>query len=159
MTDKAFRQHKKRVAAILEDLLVTLGMAGHWNVGVEYVNGRHPESETNESDTPWAVMCVCTTKWDYLECAIRVFVEDIANGTDGEIQSSLLHELVHVLVSEMQEWRNADAKYPQSVEEAVKHEERVVVGLTQAMTRLALMAQCGQFKVLVNNERFKSLIE
>jgi hypothetical protein len=90
---------------------------------------------------------------------LQIFVEDIALKTDGEVQASLMHELIHALVAEMQEWRHADGRYQPSVDEAVKHEERVVVGLTHAMTRLAVMAQTGQFKVLANNERFKSLIE
>lgn len=59
------------------------------------------------------------TDWRYLRATIKFNLPAIAGRTDEEIESTVVHELCHILVCEMRE-------------NGVDHEERVVTGLQRA---------------------------
>ena len=154
MTDRQAKRQKERIGAILEDILSAMGLAGNWEVGAEYVN-EACECEDDDPEGAWATTFQCYVKWEYRQIRLRVYLESLSQLTDADVQAHIVHELVHALVNEMQEWRHADGRYQPSVDAAAKHEERVVVGLTQAILRMALMAQSGEFKVLQGDEKFE----
>lgn len=65
----------------------------------------------------------CAAKWQYLTATITVFMPDISDCSDAELEGHLVHELCHCLVNELREAR----------EDWLDHEERVVTGITNAI--------------------------
>lgn len=59
--------------------------------------------------------------WEYKNAEILISCEALKNKTKKYIEATLVHELTHAIVNEMQEKKNA-----------YKHEERVVTNLTNA---------------------------
>jgi hypothetical protein len=92
-----------------------------WDITVAYYSD--PEEIVNRFTRPdrdVRVVAVTWTDWKYGQAKIDINIPVIVSLSDRDIESAVVHELVHVLVNEMRECE-------------IHHEERVVTQLTKAI--------------------------
>lgn len=117
MTDKEFEALKKRIDKYCKKWRAMLGLKW-WRI--KYVWDR--ESKGQDTGTSQYQEAASTSvQWPYLDATITFNMPCLISETDEELEDSILHEHIHVLVNEM---RNFD--------DGVCHEERVVSTLTNA---------------------------
>jgi len=116
MKKRKLKKEKKRVRRVFDKWMEPLGLLW-WTILVDYNEGR--EDFQNEDNTE--IVCNVQMRWEYLEALITVNVGCTAQLSDAELERSLVHELVHILIAEMQ-----------GEPGEVKHQERVVTLLTKA---------------------------
>jgi hypothetical protein len=127
MTDAEYRIQRKRLKALQNKWHGTLGL--HWWY-VTYSYAREPlKSEVAEGRT-----CLAQTMvdWEYLKATITFDMQAIAGEKDDDLEVAFVHECIHIFVNEMRQW--AESEIPSGkMDEAMKHEERVVTQLTNAV--------------------------
>lgn len=117
------KQHAREAARITR--LVTswrdrLGLSG-WRLHLRFHNGPMPRS-TGIAPAPRGsrIAGAAEVDWRYLEATLHFSTPVTRDNSADEIDSIVVHELVHVFVNEMRE-------------EGLDHEERVVSTLTNAI--------------------------
>ena len=91
---------------------------GWWNVKAYYLEGKHAKKEFPPVDGN-GILARTYADWRYGTASIYFNVPAVKKLSPEELESTVIHELCHILVNEMRE-----------VE--LHHEERVVTGLTKA---------------------------
>ncbi len=90
-----------------------------WDITIVYYSEPQDILEYFQHEGSVVVPFTNTTHWEYGTSVIRVNVHALETMEDNEIETGVVHELVHTLVNEMRE-------------NEMHHEERVVTGLTKA---------------------------
>lgn len=153
MTETEFYEQKNRIDALFTDIVDALRM-DEWTLKARYVNDTCDSDEDGDR-----TLAQVNASWAYREACINIFVPDMAQCSDAEIQSHLIHELMHVAVNEMREWQDADDGNSHSLRRAKNHEERVVCSLVRMLRAAVLNAQEGRWtlgridKVAANDSR------
>lgn len=111
MNDKQYESEKKRVHRMVKRWTRTLGL-NQWRINCKWRRERFKHKRT---------IARVEVKWEYQEACIEFSLSKTFNLNDERLEEAVIHELVHVLVAEI-----AD-------DEAIKHEERVVVTITNAI--------------------------
>lgn len=119
MNDAQYEGIKDRVIELATDWVVPLGL-DHWRM--EYAVYRDG-GDFDRSVAMDAYMC-CEPLWQYEKARISVNAPEVLNLSDEEIEFCLVHELVHVILSEL-------ATDPAS--EQGRHEEHVATVLARAL--------------------------
>lgn len=141
MTEAEFREQKDRIDSIFTAVVEALRM-DEWTLKASYINDSCDSEEDGDR-----TLAQVNTSWAYREAYINIFVPDMAQCADAEIQSHLIHELMHVAVNEMREWQDADDGNSHSLRRAKNHEERVVCSLVRLLRAAVLNAQEGHWKL------------
>jgi hypothetical protein len=115
VNDREYARARRRVERIFHRWRADLGLRW-WSVRLEFERERHPRDSTET-----CVLGETTANWKYMNARIVFFLPEIAAMDDADLERSVVHELVHVLVNEMTERDEDDA-----------HQERVVTTLTDA---------------------------
>ena len=117
LTDKEYRNQKKRVWALFNRLRLKLWL-GEWEMTMEYCNG--PISEEH-----YSACAVADAKWPYRRATISWNLNLVKDLTDEKLEWVFIHEAMHVIVNEMRDdKKNLD------------HEERVCSTLANLIQRL-----------------------
>jgi len=131
MTDQDFDLTVKRIRSIVKKWNTPCGLR-MWR-RVDFVYHRDTASlaqdsrcELNEGERDVAGRA--SVDWEYREATIHLNVEKLSHNSDEEIDYVVRHEICHILVNEMREWRRHGEHYS-----AVKHEERVVSDLAMIL--------------------------
>ncbi len=123
MTDKEYRDFRRRISKLGKKWLLMLGFR-HWDTQVE--TSRHPDPEVSD--------CVgkANTKWEYQKVTLTFYGPGLMKYTDKELEEVYVHECCHALVAETRQW-GYESIPKDKAEEGMKHEERVVTQLTNAI--------------------------
>ena len=106
---------RKKIRKYIDKWQTSLGL-GWWKVDVYYhVDKKHIKKVLGSN----RVRAQVNSDWRYSEATIHFNIPAFIYLEDHEIETVVLHELVHILVCEMREGK-------------MHHEERVVTGLTKA---------------------------
>ena len=119
MTDKEYRDLKKRLEKIIYDWHGALGL-GWWNM--EYLYNRDGKPPIYSEDTNYCTVMTCEAKWPYLKATIEINMPPLLGLDDETLEADLVHEWMHVFLNEMSEKNDKDHK----------HEERVATQLAKA---------------------------
>ncbi len=130
MTDSEYSKHKRRIQKLADRWLNCLGLKW-WAIDINYEREGIPVSPTDAA-VNWECNARVRAKWEYLKAAIDFNMLAVARLTDEELERTFVHECCHVLVAEMREWGPGDMTQA-AVDISLKHEERVVCGLTSAL--------------------------
>lgn len=117
MTDKEFRDTKRRIMKIFDSWRLNMGLR-HWEVTTEFV--REPQEDR--------VAGRAHVRWEYQLATLEFFCAELLPLSDRNLEEIIVHEMVHILVNEMREF----AKDTESAAQ-MKHEERVTTILTNAL--------------------------
>lgn len=127
MTDAEFNVQRKRLLALQDKWIPALGLRW-WHT--TFVYSRQPlKSEAAEGRTCLAQTLV---DWEYLNATITFDMQAIVDESDDDLEKTFVHECMHIFVHEMRMWAGPEVTYEKK-EEAMKHEERVVTQLTNAV--------------------------
>lgn len=100
LSDAECEAQTARIQALAEKWITPLGLKWWQNIAIEYLN------ETNKKDDedvrrPFS----CLYSWCYLDGAIMCYLPTIEELDDCELEVLFLHELCHLLISEISECR------------------------------------------------------
>lgn len=131
INDETYEKHKARVRGFLDAWREPLGV-DQWRIRLEWY--REPIPGANEK----AVM-TCTAEWRYLEAHLEISLTNVDKHMqdDDELEECVVHELCHMLVSEMQpQWSGYIEPKELETNLALPHEERVCTILARAFLRV-----------------------
>lgn len=114
---------RKLVREVIDRWVPILGLSD-WDITLNFAS---------DNDGEWAARA--HTLWQYKRATITANKPRLADYTPEEIEAAMLHELCHVLVAETREWGPEEAHDEATVARLMKHEERVVVSLTDSFLR------------------------
>ncbi len=102
---------------------------GSWVVDVRYYNGPVPDEVISEADKQAGnvVAANCHAKWEYGMATVKVSVPGFEGMTDDQIEYTVVHELMHIMVNETR----------QTEDDWLKHEERVATMLAHMMIEVS----------------------
>lgn len=118
MTDAEYRKTKARVWKLAKRWQTALGLKW-WHIEYDWLR----ESLGDDGKPDWEVTAKVRVEWMYLKACITVCLPVMMDMSDTEIERTLVHEFMHVLVAEM--------RHP--CDDSDSHEERVVTTLTSAI--------------------------
>jgi hypothetical protein len=125
MTDKQFREQKKRITKLIDKWERQLGLRW-WTVSHEWAR-EHKEYSEHTSYEPinvkgnWeCAMCV-TSDYYYKQATITFFLPVCADLKDAQLEQSFVHELMHIFLN------------PMKTKQKAKEEELVATMLASAM--------------------------
>lgn len=72
-----------------------------WSITIQY--GDEELDESGECPSGWLAAMSCSVQWQYLVARIRVNLRACLEMDDADLENSVLHELAHVYLGEMQE--------------------------------------------------------
>jgi len=113
---RKWKKQIKRIQKVMDRWLDPLGLAW-WHVQCNYIWDKKQFKKRNGYQTIGSVYA----RWEYATASIDWNLRAIALESDSKLDRVVLHELCHILVSELRE-----------PDDDKKHEERVVTGLTKA---------------------------
>ena len=124
MTDREYKKQLRRIQRYIDRWHKTLGM-GWWKVDYNYYDKRK-EFAKGEKDTSYAqdVAARSWSDWRYRNASISFSVPKVATLSDAEVESMVVHELVHILVGSLGARSNPEHR--------LDHNELVVTSLTHA---------------------------
>lgn len=93
----------------------------NWEIECIYSYDRHPDNPRHFAEAH------CT--WKYMHGSITFYLPVAIGKSERQLESFVLHELLHFVVNEMREW---ERQQPDSVD----HEERVVTHLERVIMEL-----------------------
>lgn len=127
MTDAEYNVQKKRLKTLQDKWVAPLGLRW-WKVTFSY------SREPLKSDATDGRTCLAQTMvdWEYLNATITFDMQCIAGESDDDLEKTFVHECMHVFVHEMRMWAGPELTHEKQ-EEAMKHEERVVTQLANAV--------------------------
>jgi hypothetical protein len=117
LTDHDYEMQKIRIKGLVEKWVGLLDIR-HWSIEVIY--SRSPI----ECEEGWICQPQTLTQWCYLASRMTFNLPAVSDISDRVLSSTILHELLHMLVNEMRE-------------EGIKHEERVVTQLEKSIINLS----------------------
>lgn len=125
MTDAEFAKQRKRLSVLADKWITPLGLKW-WKIDLVYAR------EPLDSSKP-GFYCQAKTSvaWEYLDAKITFAMAEIADVSDDKLEEIFVHECCHILVNEMRMWAPEEVS-KEKMDEAIKHEERVVCGLASA---------------------------
>ena len=116
----AFAHHHARCRRVFDEWLQPLGLLW-WSVDIDYYDDSAEfPGGTGSGDS--RVVARVWAQWEYLQAKIAINVPEVAQMDDDKLERVLVHELCHILVSEMR--ADPDA--------CTDHEERTVTQLANA---------------------------
>ena len=127
MEESEFQALKTKILGLIEKWFALLQLQG-WRVTCEYYHDHIPDSH-NSSDA-LVVPATSTSWWQYKTILIRWNMNQLTKETENSLDEMVCHELLHGVVSELQEWRDDPPN-------GIKHEERVVTELSHIILALA----------------------
>lgn len=89
-----------------------------WNITYNYHDEPYTGDAYPDGRTPSARTSV---DWDYNRATIHFYLSECKGSDDDYIERIVVHEMYHVLINEMRQWKDAN--------DALSHEERVVCNL------------------------------
>lgn len=92
MTDKEYREQKKRLKKLIDKWHKTLGM-GWFHIDMIYDRARN---DSNPETT-----AITSTSWQYRKATITWYMPSVADNDDDFLEGIVVHEFVHVLVAPM----------------------------------------------------------
>lgn len=116
MKRKSAKKQIARCEPIFDEWLLKLGLKW-WEINIDYCRDEKRFIKNNGKN----VIMKCWVKWQYVMFDVDVNLTEIRRLSDAALESAIVHELCHALVSELRE-NDPDGK----------HEERVVTILTNA---------------------------
>lgn len=129
MTDAEYRKQKQRISKLADKWFAPLGLSW-WSIDLRYHREGIPTSKENQAGN-WECRAQAEVKWEYLSAALNFNLPAVAESIDEELERTFVHECCHVLINEMRMWAPAEISQDK-MEEAMKHEERVVSAMTNA---------------------------
>jgi len=127
---KAFKRHRRRIRRCFDEWGTKLGLRW-WSVEIRYYD--RPKHFRKASGASANAAMRVWADWRYMTATIAVNVPALAELSDDELERSIVHELVHILVNEMRE-----------DDPDVKHEERTVTMLTKAVIWVRDLSRKGK---------------
>jgi hypothetical protein len=109
MTDVEYRLIVRRIKSVIKKWQ---WMVAGWSVSWVFVRDRLEEDAAASVEV----------EWKYCEAQVAFGLFEMMEQSDSEIERVVVHEMMHILVSEMRGLENMD------------HEERVVTVLTRVVT-------------------------
>jgi phenylalanyl-tRNA synthetase beta subunit len=124
-------QNKIRKAAL--KWITPMGL-GWWRIHLTYYDD--PQEIARDFERDGAItLAIAYADWRYMEATIKFNLLELANYNKSRIEDVVVHELCHILVSEMH----------QDDPERKEHEERVVTTLQRAVFWLhSFGKECGK---------------
>lgn len=129
MNDSEYEAQRKRIQDLAEIWLPCLGLKW-WKIDLVYEREGIGTSEKNQAGN-WQCNANASVKWEYLRATLRFNMLTMEDQSDTDLERIFVHECCHVLVAELREW-GPETLTQDQVEHSLKHEERVVSGLTSA---------------------------
>lgn len=118
--DQAEHDHQKaRIERLFQRWIKRIGL-GWWRIDIDYADGLIGRHE--DPDDCWSTVMVCEPAWQYMKASIAVSLQQCVGVSDEDLESYIVHELMHVFLSEMRETDDQEHK----------HEDRVASTLTNA---------------------------
>lgn len=104
MTDKEYREQKKRCEALIAKWVAPLGL-NWWELTYEWVRGTNDHGETNYApftgkNSQYTCIMDISTDYYYKTARIRFFLETIMDYDD--IERYFVHELMHIFLKPLQ---------------------------------------------------------
>lgn len=97
MTDKEYREQKKRVKRIIGKWFNPIGM-GWWQIDMYWLRAKKEEDADCLADT--------TCNWQYRTAAISFYLPICATIDDSKLEEAIVHELSHILVAPIQNFND-----------------------------------------------------
>lgn len=116
MTKKEFARQRNRLMKLINYWVKHLGL-GDWRFRYLFEGNECPHNSPN-----WTYLGRTEIQWPYKSAQITFYLANLANSTDYDVETTVIHELTHVLVAEI-----ADSRRPRQ-----EHVERVTTNLTNA---------------------------
>ena len=138
MTDKEYRTTRRRIIYFWEKWLLTLGFR-HWSITADFLRDKDVSAEG------WECLGKCSVGWEYMQAIVTFYVPGLLDKSDKDLEEIVVHEMVHILVNEMRQFA-PETLSKEKMDEAMKHEERVVVMITNALLWTAKDAKEGMEK-------------
>lgn len=113
MTDKEYRQTRRRIKRICDAWIRPLSF-GWFQITIDYWREGFGDEKRN-------IIARITSKWQYREAQIEWNMPKVKELPDEELEDTLLHELAHILLNEMEDYEDT--------ERGRKHEEHVATGI------------------------------
>lgn len=92
MTDKEYREQKKRVQKFIDKWHKTLGM-GWYRIDLEWDRARAEDYPNEAAITEW--------QWQYRTASITFRLPEIALLNDEKLENVVVHEFAHILTGAM----------------------------------------------------------
>lgn len=134
MNDAEYDKQKARIQRLINYWVKLLGL-GWWRIDFAYKR-EGLKLDDNIDDTGTEFTAAKThAHWQYLDALTEWNMPWVAGADDENLEKTVVHELVHLFINEMREWAG-DGAPPGGLKHAIRHEERVVTQLTNALLRL-----------------------
>lgn len=125
MTDKEYREVKRKIKKLMKKWLTPLGLRW-WRFTLNYIRDRSPERTTDYAPKSineiWvAAFTTCCDPW-YRTAIIDCFIPTLKDLPEDELEDYFVHELMHIIMS------------PMHTKQKAKEEEMVATNLALAFT-------------------------
>lgn len=131
MTNKEFERAKKRIRKYVDKWRNLLGL---WNwSGLLHWSNKRKTIEDHDLEA----LADVHSNWEYLNYDITFYLPCFIKTTERDIERCVMHEMMHIVVHEMRG-------------RGIKHEERVVSHLTNALERVFQEGQKKPIKPVKN---------
>jgi hypothetical protein len=124
--ESEFQALKDKVQALVLKWKDKLRLQG-WRITCEYYHDHIPNTEDKGPISKVAGKVY--PLWEYKKATIKWCMDALDELDDDELEEIIIHELVHILIAELQEWREDPPN-------GIKHEERVVTDLSWIIMEL-----------------------
>lgn len=114
MNDKEYETLKAKITKLSEKWRLRMGLRW-WNINYRF-------NRDTSSDDVSKCAARCTVEWPYKLATIEWFCRAMANDDKEELENTVVHEHVHILLAEMRDY-----------DKDTNHEERCVTDLTSAL--------------------------
>src|SRR3990172_12133870 len=92
---------KKKIREYVAKWLTPMGL-GWWNVDTYYhMHKKEARKYFKTKKREWMVLARNFSTWEYRTAAVHFNTPALAQCSDDEIEKTVVHELVHILVCEM----------------------------------------------------------
>lgn len=132
MNDRDYKAQERRIRQFANFWAKALGL-NQWALHFQLCReGEMQADHDNSPESAFAPLMDCETQWEYQQAHIRINAPMLATVDDAAAERCVVHELAHVLVSEMRvpDWAGATDEARHSLRD---HEERVVTMLANAL--------------------------
>lgn len=135
MTDAEFQAQRERIEPVAQRWIAALGL-GFWSITLVWAREDYHESEPG---TPRSSIARCKADWRYAHATITFNVPKFVDEDDDDLEGIVVHELMHVFLSEAR-WVDGEDS------DSLDHEERVATMLAKAF-RWAIQPENGLVKL------------
>jgi hypothetical protein len=140
VTGKEFNKLRKRIRSIALPWLECLGLKW-WTVNLDYSrDGKDVNPPREENGATWDCAACASAQWQYMTATVTFNMPVLMDFSDEKLESTIIHELMHILVREMREWSPEDVSQ-ERIAVGRNAEERVVTTLTKAFLWTRAMAR------------------